>query len=128
MHPGTYYAASAGPGPVRPVLRARVDAQVCVVGAGFAGLATAIGLIERGVRDVVIVEGQNVGHGASGRNGGFVFAGFCGDPAVEAEIKARTKATIRCLPDAEFRSPEAPTTCIWTGRPATVEAVWARAY
>ena len=61
-------------------------------------------------------------------NGGFVFAGFCGDPAVEAEIKARTKATIRCLPDAEFRSPEAPTTCIWTGRPATVEAVWARAY
>jgi prolyl-tRNA synthetase len=61
-------------------------------------------------------------------NGGFVYAGFCGDPAVEAEIKAQTKATIRCLPDPEFRSPDAPTTCIWTGRPATVEAVWARAY
>jgi prolyl-tRNA synthetase len=61
-------------------------------------------------------------------NGGFVYAGFCGDPAVEAEIKAETKATIRCLPMPEFRSPDAPTTCIWTGRPATVEAVWARAY
>jgi prolyl-tRNA synthetase len=61
-------------------------------------------------------------------NGGFVYAGFCGDPAVEAEIKAQTKATIRCLPMPEFRSPEAPSTCIWTGRPATVEAVWARAY
>ena len=61
-------------------------------------------------------------------NGGFVYAGFCGDPAVEAEIKAQTKATIRCLPMPEFRSPEAPATCIWTGRPATVEAVWARAY
>jgi len=81
VNPGTYYAASAGPAPVRPALRGRVDAQVCVVGAGFAGLATAIGLIERGVRDVVIVEGQNVGHGASGRNGGFVFAGFSLDNA-----------------------------------------------
>lgn len=61
-------------------------------------------------------------------NGGFVYAGFCGDPAVEAEIKVQTKATIRCLPDAEFRSPVAPTTCIWTGRPAVVEALFARAY
>ncbi len=61
-------------------------------------------------------------------NGGFVYAGFCGDPAVEAEIKEQTKATIRCLPDAEFRSPVAPTTCIWTGRPAVVEALFARAY
>ncbi|MDX2193047.1 MAG: proline--tRNA ligase [Gemmatimonadales bacterium] len=61
-------------------------------------------------------------------DGGFVYAGFCGDPAVEAEIKEQTKATIRVLPDAEFRSPEAPATCIWTGRPAVAEAVWAKAY
>jgi len=61
-------------------------------------------------------------------DGGFVYAGFCGDPAVEAEIKAATKATIRVLPDPEFRSPEAPATCIWTGRPAVAEALWARAY
>jgi len=60
--------------------------------------------------------------------GGFVYAGWCGDPAVEAEIKEQTKATIRCLPDPEFQTPEQPTTCIWTGRPATVEAVWAKAY
>jgi prolyl-tRNA synthetase len=60
--------------------------------------------------------------------GGFVYAGWCGDPAVEAEIKEQTKATIRVLPDAEFRTPEAPRTCIWTGRPATTEAVWAKAY
>ena len=81
MNPGTYYAATAGPAPERPALRGRVDAHVCVVGAGFAGLATAIGLIERGVRDVVIVEGETVGHGASGRNGGFVFGGFSLDNA-----------------------------------------------
>ena len=81
MNPGTYYAATAGPAPMRPALRGHADAQVCVIGGGFAGLATAIGLIERGVRDVVIVEGETVGHGASGRNGGFVFGGFSLDNA-----------------------------------------------
>jgi prolyl-tRNA synthetase len=60
--------------------------------------------------------------------GGFVYAGWCGDPAVEAEIKEQTKATIRVIPDPEFRSAEAPTTCIWTGRPAATEVVWGRAY
>jgi len=60
--------------------------------------------------------------------GGFVYAGWCGDPAVEAEIKEQTKATIRVIPDAEFRSAQAPATCIWTGRPATHEVVWAKAY
>jgi prolyl-tRNA synthetase len=60
--------------------------------------------------------------------GGFVYAGWNGDPAVEAEIKETTKATIRCIPDAEFRSPEAPVRCIWTGQPARHEVIWARAY
>ncbi len=60
--------------------------------------------------------------------GGFVYAGWCGDPAVEAEIKEVTKATIRVLPDAEFRTGDAPTRCIWTGREAVAEAIWARAY
>ena len=61
-------------------------------------------------------------------NGGFVYAGFCGGGACEAEIKEQTKATIRVLPDEEFRSPEAPTTCMWCGRPSVAEAVWAKAY
>jgi prolyl-tRNA synthetase len=60
--------------------------------------------------------------------GGFVYAGWCGDPAVEAEIKEQTKATIRVIPDQEFRSPEAPARCIWTGKPAVAEVVWAKAY
>jgi Prolyl-tRNA synthetase len=60
--------------------------------------------------------------------GGFVYAGWCGDAACEAQIKEETKATIRCLPDEEFRSAEAPTTCLKCGRAATVEALWARAY
>ena len=60
--------------------------------------------------------------------GGFVYGGFCGRAECEAEIKEQTKATIRVLPDEEFRSPVAPTTCMWCGRPSVAEAVWAKAY
>src|SRR5712692_1516184 len=62
------------------------------------------------------------------RDGGFAYGGFCGDGACEAEIKDETKATIRVLPDEEFRSPTPPVTCMWCGRPAVTEAVWAKAY
>jgi prolyl-tRNA synthetase len=61
-------------------------------------------------------------------DGGFVYAGFCGSPKCEADIKEQTKATIRVLPDVEFRSPAAPITCMWCGGPSVAEAVWARAY
>jgi prolyl-tRNA synthetase len=60
--------------------------------------------------------------------GGFVYAGWNGDPAVEAKVKDETKATIRVIPDAEFRSPEAPKACLVTGEPAKHEVVWAKAY
>ena len=74
--PGDYYSATAGaPPPPRP-LAARVECDVCIVGGGFAGLNTALGLVERGRRDVVLLEARRVGHGASGRNGGFVFGGY----------------------------------------------------
>ena len=49
---------------------------MCIVGGGFAGLNTALGLAERGVRDVVLLEAETPAFGASGRNGGFVFGGF----------------------------------------------------
>ena len=62
------------------------------------------------------------------RDGGFAYGGFCGNGACEAEIKEETKATIRVLPDTEFRSPTPPTTCMWCGGPSVVEAVWAKAY
>jgi prolyl-tRNA synthetase len=61
-------------------------------------------------------------------DGGFAYGGWCGDAACEAEIKEQTRATIRVLPDEEFRSPDAPSTCQWCGRPSVAEAVWAKAY
>src|SRR5881396_157873 len=60
--------------------------------------------------------------------GGFAYGGFCGQGSCEAEIKAETNATIRVLPDPEFRSKEVPKTCMWCGAPSIAEAVWAQAY
>jgi prolyl-tRNA synthetase len=61
-------------------------------------------------------------------DGGFVYAGWCGSAACEAQIKEETKATIRVLPDEEFRSAETPTSCLKCGQTATAEALWAKAY
>lgn len=62
------------------------------------------------------------------RDGGFVYAGWNGSAAVETIVKDETKATIRCIPDPEFRSATAPTKCIVTGEPAKYEVVWSKAY
>ncbi|MCC7196242.1 MAG: proline--tRNA ligase [Gemmatimonadaceae bacterium] len=61
-------------------------------------------------------------------DGAFVYAGWNGDPEVEARVKEETKATIRVIPDAEFRSTVPPAKCLITGQPARHEVVWAKAY
>jgi gamma-glutamylputrescine oxidase len=53
---------------------ARCD--VAIVGAGLAGISTAIGLMERGAGRICVLDADQPGAGASGRNGGFVFAGY----------------------------------------------------
>jgi prolyl-tRNA synthetase len=62
--------------------------------------------------------------------GGFVYAGWCGSPECETQIKDETKATIRVLPDEEFLSAETPSECLKCGKvgASIVEAVWAKAY
>lgn len=77
----TFYAQNAVCVPHFAPLTACKDAQVVIIGAGFAGLGTALSLLERGARHIVVLEAHRVGHGASGRNGGFVSGGFSLDPA-----------------------------------------------
>jgi prolyl-tRNA synthetase len=60
--------------------------------------------------------------------GAFVFAGWCGGAGCESKVKEETKATIRVLPDEEFRSAEAPTECLACGGSVAAEALWAKAY
>ena len=87
----TYYQATAEK-TVYPALDGRVETRVCILGAGLAGLSTALGLAERGVSDVVLLESHTVGHGASGRNGGFVFAGYCLGNAELFKVLGREEA------------------------------------
>ena len=77
----------------------------------------------RGVTKTQFIELMQLASG-----GGFAYGGFCGSAACEAEIKEQTGATIRVLPDAEFRSKEVPKNCMWCGAPSIAEAVWAQAY
>ena len=74
-YPASWYAATRDFSPDRPPLSGRIEADVAIVGGGFAGLHTARLLVMRGLR-VALVERRRIGWGASGRNGGFVGAGF----------------------------------------------------
>jgi gamma-glutamylputrescine oxidase len=64
----SYYAATAHPAPERPALAGTIECDVCVVGGGIAGCSAALHLAERGYR-VVLLEGESIGWGASGRSG-----------------------------------------------------------
>ena len=73
-HVDSWYAASAGAAPSYTSLKGGTDADVCIIGAGYTGLSSAIHLAERGYK-VVVLEANRVGWGASGRNGGHVGTG-----------------------------------------------------
>jgi len=89
MTPETWYAASARPFESLPPLEGRQEARVAIVGGGYAGVCLALGLAERGMRDVALLEREGIGHGASGRNGGFVFAGYSlGEDALLRQLGA----------------------------------------
>ena len=73
-HPPSYYAATANPPDACPALDGEYRCDVCVIGGGYTGVSTALHLAERGY-DVVLLEAQRLGWGASGRNGGQVGSG-----------------------------------------------------
>ncbi len=77
-HTGSYYAYSANPTPERPALRGSLRADVCVIGAGYTGISTALHLAEAGFK-VVVLEAARVGWGASGRNGGQIVNSYSRD-------------------------------------------------
>lgn len=74
QYPRSYYADRATPLPPFPSATGDLSCDVCVVGAGFMGLSTAYHLALRGY-DVILLDAQRVGFGASGRNGGQVSMG-----------------------------------------------------
>jgi gamma-glutamylputrescine oxidase len=71
----TWYGHEGGAVAPRPALEGAIEAPVCILGGGLAGLSLALSLAERGQK-AVLLEAGRVGDGASGRNGGMVAAGF----------------------------------------------------
>jgi gamma-glutamylputrescine oxidase len=113
----TYYHATLGAVPTLAPAQGRIDTRVCIVGGGFAGLNTALGLCERKVRDVVLIEAHDIGHGASGRNGGFVFSGFSrGEAALLRDLgperaRALHAGTVRAVATIRQRTREYAIAC-----------------
>jgi gamma-glutamylputrescine oxidase len=71
----SYYLASAGSYVPKPPLQGDITADICIVGGGFSGLSAALACAEAGL-DVVLLEAEQIGFGASGRNGGQMIPGF----------------------------------------------------
>lgn len=70
ISPGiSFYEATVGDRPAYPALDGSRQADVVIVGGGFAGLSAAFELARQG-SDVVLIEQHRFGDGASGRNGG----------------------------------------------------------
>ncbi|AZV39819.1 FAD-binding oxidoreductase [Komagataeibacter xylinus] len=69
------WAQSACDAPVTGCLTQDTTADVAIIGAGYTGLSAALHLAGAG-RKVVVLEGQEIGYGGSGRNVGLVNAGL----------------------------------------------------
>lgn len=89
--PPSWYAATVTPPEPFAPLRGETRADVCVVGAGFTGLSAALHLAQAGL-DVVLLEAQRVGFGASGRNGGQLGTGQRQDQITLEKMVGRDEA------------------------------------
>ncbi len=89
QHVGSYYAASSNQPAPYPRLEGSVESDVCIIGAGYTGLSTALFLLEHGF-SVTVLEAARVGFGASGRNGGQIVNSYSRDiDAIERQLPAK---------------------------------------
>ncbi|MCJ8318236.1 MAG: FAD-binding oxidoreductase [Colwellia sp.] len=79
-YPNSYYFSSLNYATDYPKLAESISVDVCIVGGGFSGVATAVELAERGYK-VALLEQHKIGWGASGRNGGQIIRGIGHDLA-----------------------------------------------
>ncbi|MCW0000602.1 FAD-binding oxidoreductase [Pararhizobium sp. YC-54] len=103
-YPDTYYRRTMTDEKVRPVLNGTADCDTVIIGAGLAGLTTALQLARAG-QSVIVLEAESVGFGASGRNGGFVSPGFAtggGDIARMAGPEAARKIHLLSIEGVDF--------------------------
>ncbi|HVZ03747.1 FAD-binding oxidoreductase [Hyphomicrobium sp.] len=101
-HIASYYAATANDPTRYPSLEGAIKADVCVIGGGFSGVATALTMAERG-RSVVLLEAHRIGWGASGRNGGQMIGGISGEAMIEQQLGKEGAKLVR---DIRYRGHE----------------------
>ncbi len=89
--PPSYYLDSVGPSVNYPQFSGQMACDVCVVGGGFTGLSAALNLAGAGYK-VVLLEGERIGWGASGHNGGQVINGFAKDMPKVAQLLGQAQA------------------------------------
>ncbi len=90
-YPDTYYSRTLTDRTERPALSGDITCDTVVIGGGLAGITTALQL-SRGGQKVVVLEAKSIGFGASGRNGGFVSAGYATDVEQISGIAGREAA------------------------------------
>lgn len=90
-HTRSYYAATANDTVLRPKLTGHTECDVCIIGAGYSGLSSALHLAEAGF-NVVVLEATRIGFGASGRNGGQLVNSYSRDIDVIARNYGQTTA------------------------------------
>ena len=78
IYPDSWYAATRNQYSFSDRLEKNTNCDVCIVGAGLAGLTTALELV-RGGKDVIVLEENSIAFGASGRNAGLVCPGYALD-------------------------------------------------
>ncbi|MFG6203510.1 NAD(P)/FAD-dependent oxidoreductase [Pseudomonas retamae] len=90
QHVNSYYAATRNEVIDFPTLEESVECDVCIIGAGYTGLSSALFLTEAGYK-VTVLEAAKVGYGASGRNGGQLVNSYSRDvDVIEARYGDKT--------------------------------------
>ncbi len=106
---GVTYSAFSGwadrPGDFAPMLEGELTCDIAVVGGGYAGMAAALRLAERGA-DVVLLESGFCGWGASSRNAGYLSNALAGDPQLLNMLYARRLPHLIRYADSAARSTE----------------------
>ncbi|MGI3002764.1 NAD(P)/FAD-dependent oxidoreductase [Shewanella algae] len=92
-HTSSYYADSVNDTRERNSLSEVLETDVCVIGAGYTGLSSALHLLEAGFK-VVVLEAARVGWGASGRNGGQIVNSYSRDLDVIESTVGKTQAKL----------------------------------
>jgi gamma-glutamylputrescine oxidase len=101
VHTPSYYAATSNDETRHSKLEGDVSTDVCVIGGGFTGISAALHLAEAGF-DVILLEGERIGWGASGRNGGQICTAY--NPSMDDLEKQVGKEGAKALWDVELMS------------------------